>query len=422
MTSTADDATSSPWSAGRRVAFRFGAIYFALYSLLNGNVATLPVAVIASHGRTPDWYDSSTNGVVTFLGHAIGLRGELHALDNGDSVGDHVELLCFALVALIGATVWSIRDRHRLEYRRELAVVCLGARYVLAMTVFAYAVFKVFPAQFSVPAPSRLLQTYGASSRMGLLWTFMGASTAYQMFAGWTEMLGCTLLMFRRTATLGALVLLAVLTNVLVMDVCYNVPAKLCVLHLLGMAIVVVITDATRLIDVFLRNRAVQAADLGPPPSRARVAAKVAFVALVLCFEGVPPARLYFAERDGAPLPALYGSYEVEEMRRAGQIVPPLISDASYWRFIAIDRRRAAALMVDGTRTQFRLSPGANGRLALESGASILVVSPVGDGALAVEGTYKGEAIEVRARRTDEARELLVRQLVRWFHDGSDNR
>jgi hypothetical protein len=163
---------------------------------------------------------------------------------------------------------------------------------------------------------------------MGLLWTFMGASPAYQMFAGWSEVLGCVLLMFRRTTTLGALVLLGVLTNVFLLDMFFDVPAKLCVLHLLAMCVVLLSPNTTRLIDVFVRNRAVAPVDLGPPPSHAQRIAQIAFVILVLWVEAVPVGRFYFTERDGAPLPALYGAYEVEEL------------DASHWRWIAIDRRR----------------------------------------------------------------------------------
>jgi hypothetical protein len=417
-----DPSQTSAWTPGRRFAFRFGAIYFVLYALLNGNVATLPVAWIAAHGQAPDWYSTSTNAVWAAIGHALGVRGEIVALDNGDSVGDHVALLCFLLVSLVGAVVWSVRDRARTEYRRGFDLLCIGVRYVLALTVFAYAIFKVFPTQFSLPSPSRLVQTYGASSRMGLLWTFMGTSPAYQMFAGWAELMGCMLLMSRRTTTLGALVLLAILTNVLLMDVCYDVPAKLCVIHLLGMAVFLLAPNAVRLVDVFARNRPVPAVDLGPAPSRGRIAAKIAFVASVLYFEGLPVARLYFTERDGSPLPALYGVYDVGEMRRAGEVVPPFIHDASYWRFIAVERRRVVAVMANGSRVQLPSSPGANGQLTAKRAGSALAIAPIDADQISVEGTYEDQPFSARARRLDEKREILVHQPMRWFYVAPDTR
>jgi hypothetical protein len=40
---------------------------------------------------------------------------------------------------------------------------------------------------------------------MGILWTFMAASTGYTIFAGLAEAVAGLLLLFRRTSTLGAL-------------------------------------------------------------------------------------------------------------------------------------------------------------------------------------------------------------------------
>jgi hypothetical protein len=415
-------AATSSWTWGQRVAFRFGVVYFAAYSLLNGNVATLPLALVSSLGQAPAWYLRSTDAVWSAVGHAIGVRGPIHAFDNGDTIGDHVQLLTFVFVAGAGSLAWSLLDRKRLEYRRGFDLLYACVRYVLAMTVFAYAVFKVFPVQFSVPSPSRLAETYGASSRMTLLWTFMGTSPGYQMFAGWTELTGCALLMSRRTAALGALVLIAILTNIFVMDLCYDVGAKVCVLHLLAMAVFLVVPVSKRLLDVFVRHRSVPALDLGAPRPRRLVAAKIAFIALALCVEGVPVGRYYFTERDGAPLPPLYGAYEVVELRRAGERIPPLLTDASYWHLLTVDRRRTSVTMANGSRVQFARTFDPEDRMKLEADASVVSVTRADGDELNLEGTFKGSSIVARARRVDPKKELLIRQPVRWFSDDPDVR
>jgi hypothetical protein len=48
--------------------------------------------------------------------------------------------------------------------------------------------------QFPAPTQDRLMQSYGDSSPMGLLWTFMGASEPYTMFVGFAEMISGILL------------------------------------------------------------------------------------------------------------------------------------------------------------------------------------------------------------------------------------
>jgi hypothetical protein len=117
--------------------------------------------------------------------------------------------------------------------------------------------------QFQVPDDGQLMQRWGDSSRMNVLWTFMGTSTPYQVFTGAAETLGAALLLFRRTTTLGALLLVAVMSNVVMLNLCYDVAVKLDSAHLLAMCVVLLLPDAGRLVDMFVRHRAIPA----PPPA-----------------------------------------------------------------------------------------------------------------------------------------------------------
>jgi hypothetical protein len=45
--------------------------------------------------------------------------------------------------------------------------------------MIVYGAVKVIKLQFSYPGPDTLLHTFGESSPMHLLWTFMGASDGY---------------------------------------------------------------------------------------------------------------------------------------------------------------------------------------------------------------------------------------------------
>jgi uncharacterized membrane protein YphA (DoxX/SURF4 family) len=109
-------------------------------------------------------------------------------------------------------------------------------RYVLAAAMLGYGMAKVFKSQFPAISDMRLMQPYGDSSPMALLWNFMGFSTAYTIFVGAAEVLGGLLLLFRRTATLGALVVIAVMSNIVMLNFCYDVPVKLYSVHLWLMA------------------------------------------------------------------------------------------------------------------------------------------------------------------------------------------
>jgi len=67
--------------------------------------------------------------------------------------------------------------------------------------------------------------------------TFMGASTPYNVFTGASEMLAGVLLFFPTTTLLGALLAMAVMTQVVALNFCYDVPVKLFSTHLLAESI-----------------------------------------------------------------------------------------------------------------------------------------------------------------------------------------
>ncbi|MGZ2870953.1 hypothetical protein, partial [Pseudomonas aeruginosa] len=78
-------------------------------------------------------------------------------------------------------------------------------------------------------------------------------------FGGALEVLAAALLWFRRTATLGALVAAAVLGNVVLLNLCYDVPVKQFALWLLLLSLVVLLPDLPRLFDLLVRGRPVSA-------------------------------------------------------------------------------------------------------------------------------------------------------------------
>lgn len=192
--------------------------------------------------------------------HVFGVSGPVTVYPpvngSGDTTLDYVHQFCYVAIAGVLALIWSILDRKRGEYRYLHAWLRIWVRYALAFTLFEFGFSKVFPVQFQPPGLNRLLEPLHDFSPMGLLWTFMGFSPAYTFFAGAAVVLGGMLLLFRRTATLGALVSAAILLNVAMLNFCYDVPVKLFSTNLLLMAIFLAAPDLDRLVRVLLLNQA----------------------------------------------------------------------------------------------------------------------------------------------------------------------
>ena len=265
-----DQSPSPQWNLARRIAFRFVCAYLILYNLPMAGHTDL-LGVIPGMSWFSEKYVQFWRAIVPWVAiHVFHLSGPVTVYPavngSGDTTLDYVENFCLLVVAAAAALVWSLVDYRRTEYRRLYAYLRIWVRFALSFTLFEYGFAKVFPTQFIFPPLSRLVEPLGEFSPMGLLWNFMGYSTAYIIFSGLAEVTGATLLLFRRTATLGALASAAVLLNIVMLNYCYDVPVKLYSSNLLLMAIFLMTPDLGRLARVFVLNQPAAPADLSVPP------------------------------------------------------------------------------------------------------------------------------------------------------------
>ncbi|HYU35388.1 MAG TPA: hypothetical protein VEW48_24815, partial [Thermoanaerobaculia bacterium] len=332
-----DPTTTSPsWSPGKRVLFRFAFSYLVLYNL------PFPLKAIPWAGEIiTKPYQDLWNGLVPWAGkHLLGLDVTVRHNGSGDKTFDYVQVLCFLILAVVATVVWTVLDRKRPEHTRLDEGLRVYIRFALAAAMLVYGAYKVIPAQFAKPFPSQLIEPFGESSPMGLLWIFMGASSGYTIFAGAAEMIGGLLLAFRRTALLGALVSVGVMSHVVVLNYSYDVPVKLYSSHLLAMGVFLILPDLRRLLNLFVLNRPVEAAAARPPRARFRRTALVAQVLLVAAYSGTMLDQSYEASKDGGnllPRPPLYGIWTVEELEADGVARPPLFTDATRWRRVVFE-------------------------------------------------------------------------------------
>ena len=405
------------WLVAKRISFRFVALYFVIYFF---------PAPLTTPFRSPEqmeWYGWLSakfwTPVVGTVGHALGVRGSLRFGRTNDGLADYVQLVCFAVVAAAAAALWSALDPGRSDARTR-AFLRAWLRYVLAGMVLAYGFAKVFPSQMPLPEPSLLLTPYGQSAPMKLLWTFMGASPAYEVFCGIAETLGALLLFSRRTTPLGALLVAAVMSNVVMLNLCFGVYLKQLAIHLFLLALFLLAPSVPRLFRALVLGQSVPATRIEEPfarfPRRGYLGVKAVVIGCILYSQAAMPAHHYFVDSDGAPLPDLYGIYDVEEMRRGGDIVPALLTNPTYWQRVYFGRRESGAQLADGSRSTFVVSRSAAKEtwfLSKGDGATLSVVR-TDDGRLVIEGTLDGSKVLIRARPTDKKNLRLVQSQFRW--------
>jgi hypothetical protein len=95
-------------------------------------------------------------------------------------------------------------------------------RYVSAFLLFTYALSKMLGRQFTLP-PEIALRPAGALSGYQLAWLYYGHSHAYALILGLIQLGGGALLLFRKTAVLGAALMLPVMTNIVMINVFFHI-------------------------------------------------------------------------------------------------------------------------------------------------------------------------------------------------------
>jgi uncharacterized membrane protein YphA (DoxX/SURF4 family) len=421
------------WSLARRIAFRFAFAYLVLYSF-PFPLGWLPGTDVLSQPVEDFWQT-----VVPWIGkHVLHLEKDITTFTNGsgDTTYNYVQLVPFVFFSALAAAIWSAVDRRRAEYTKAHDVLRVYVRYVLAFTMVSYGFAKLFKSQFPFPGPERLMEPLGEFSPMGLLWTFMGYSTGYNLFTGGAEFLGGALLFFRRTTTLGALTVIGVMVNVVALNFFYDVPVKIYSSHLLLMGVFLMLPDLKRLADVVVFNRPTGTRELGMPFSFSRRevwgmrAVKVLFVGTMLHMMVSSRLEAIGKYGDRAPKPPLYGLYQVESFTRDGQAVPALLGDATRWRYVAVNKGSWLTLRnMDDSVTRFRLEDDplkstatfAEGRGESAKRDVFTYTRPDAD-SLVLTGSFRGVPVEARLKRVDESKFLLLNRGFNWVQEFPFNR
>jgi len=266
---------------------------------------------------------------------------------------------------------------------------------------------------------------------MATLWSSVGASPAYEIFAGSAETLGGILILIPRTATLGALVCLADLTQVFVLNMTYDVPVKLLSFHLILFSLFLLAPEAGRLFSFFFSERAV-AASSQPPLCRARRANRAAVVLQVLFAVYLVGTNIYGGIQDwhsyggGRPKPSLYGIWSVEQMSIDGQVRSPLLTDYDRWRRVIFDSfagTRTSFQRMDETFASFDCSISDKDKtLTLtKSGdknwkASFNFDRPAPD-QLILDGAMDGHTVHMQLKLFDRNKLTLVNRGFHWIND-----
>jgi hypothetical protein len=333
-----DEPPIPHWSLVTRVAFRFLAAYLGLFCLstqIFGGLFPIPKVDIPDPATLPP----ARQMVFWAASHVFHVTHPLVYKDSGsgDKTFDWVLAFCLLVCAALATAVWSVLDRRRVNYVTLHKWFRLFIRLALASEMILYGTIKAVPLQMPFPYLQTMFEQYGTFTLMGVLWSSIGASRAYEIFAGCAELLGGVLLIVPRTTTFGALICLADIIQVFMLNMTYDVPVKLFSFHLLLMAAFLLAPECSRLANFFFLNRTAGPSTQpqlfrAPRANRIALAVQLGFGLCLLGMNAYSARISWYTYGEGRTKPPLYGIWNVEQFSVDGQIRSALLTDAYRWR------------------------------------------------------------------------------------------
>jgi uncharacterized membrane protein YphA (DoxX/SURF4 family) len=220
------------WTATQKLLFRFFFIYFLIQALplspsyfkLIGSIdwTSLYYGDIFELAR---YYPRFVEGPDSFINWAI-----------------------VALIAIAGTLIWTLAYKKNKDYEGLYYLIRVILRYRLAAAVIAYGFIKLFPLQAPYPSISNLNTNYGDFTSWKLYTLSLGAAPMYEIFLGVVEILAGILLLFRKTSTIGAFLVIAFTGNVFLSNLAYEGGEHIYSLYLIAIAVFLVAHDFKRLV------------------------------------------------------------------------------------------------------------------------------------------------------------------------------
>jgi hypothetical protein len=369
------------------------------------------------------------NVLVPYVARAVfHVSANVRPNGSGDTTYNYVQAAIWVVAAIVIGGIWAALMRKRAKSDRTYEIFRIYLRFALAASMMGYGAAKVIQLQFPRPWLSRLVQPFGTASPMGILWTFMGVSRAYNFIAGAAEVLAGVLLTMRRTTLLGALLAMVVIGNIVALNFCYDVPVKLYSSELLLMAILITLPDAQRLIDLFLRTRQqplFRRKWLETASLVVRTMLVAAFLAYLL--KDANDSRKVYG--DLASQSPLRGIWNVDELAEGGAVRPPLLTDTTRWRRVIFDSPLfASILLMNDARERYTIVLDEKVRKVTWTGRDdpkrkfTLAYSRIDPNTIVLDGIIAGQTVHAVCHRMGATGDLLLTRGFHWVNEYPFNR
>lgn len=325
------------WKTYEKILFRIAFIFFIAISIPNSPEWYKQVFSIDwTNLHYRDLYDIARFGSgINFFGSTI----------FGNSLLGYANWVITALVAIGGGLIWTlvvrIRKTEKEEYRILYYWLRAVVRYRAGIGIIGFGFTKLLPVQMPYPSLGVLNTNFGDLTAQKIYWLSIGIVPWYQIFAGVVEVTAGALLFFRKTTTLGAILLFAALGDIVYVNFAYDGGVHVYSTYFVLLAAFLLIEDIPDIYNLFIRERHTFPVHYYPSFTKSwqkytRVGLKTAtiFIFLVVLFYLQLVNFWYdpYKQPAVAGVKTLRGNYNVTEFRINNQIIPYSPLDTVRWQ------------------------------------------------------------------------------------------
>ena len=317
------------------VAFRFGVVYLTLFGLatqISGSLIPNRWFTYRGLGRL-----SPMREITHWVGRTVfSIDVPLDDVSGGETLFFWIQWFWVLAAAVAITLAWTLLARRghgtslaRRSSDRAKAACRLAVRIVLAASLIEYGMTKVFLTQFPVPSLTALVTPVGEMTLSALLWTTIGSAPAYQITTGLVEALAGVLLLLPWTVTLGALLGVVSLLQVLLLNLTFDIGVKLVTTHLIVMALILLAPVARPLTSLLIRR----ASRVTGEPAHLDMTAgawlvlPIVFGVYLLGVQAWMNSRFQEVNGSGRQKSILYGIWNLASMSVDGQARPAELND-----------------------------------------------------------------------------------------------
>jgi hypothetical protein len=318
------------WSNFQKIIFRFAFLYFFFQAFpLDWKFYARLFSI--------DWTSVHLKDLFDLSRYAPSLTG---------SSAGFADWGIIALAALAGTLIWSLQSEKEKNYESLYYYLRVLLRYRLAAGALAFGFVKFFPMQMPYPSLSSLHTRYGDLSTWRIFSMSTGIVPDYQSFLGGVEIFAALLLLYRKTASIGAFILFTFIANAFISNLAYEGGEVVYSLHLVIIAFFVFAYDLPRLISLTTFERLTDPVSYKPVydnwKQNLRLALKTSFVAFFIILYGYKSYGAYknseyqFPKEPG--LKEASGFYNVSLFRINNDTIPYSPADSERWRDVVFEK------------------------------------------------------------------------------------